>query len=204
MGRINMKPRITYQVVGAEDVLGRVRALGPKAVERLRQRAAELADDAQARFRAELGGAYHSQWATGELARSVKAHVEPLGSEGVSVSFSFGDPKALQFVTALGGGVWKSFPREPFWIYRRPGTKALAIPLPGAKARRFIQEGSTGRMAGSKKGSYIRTPGPVYLGKKTGGFEKDVIAEVGTKEGQRFVEEMHSAVKSAIVDITIQ
>jgi hypothetical protein len=133
-------------------------------------------------MRAEMAIAYTSRNATGRIARSIGYRTEISGN-GVVVSFTVGGFRELQFITSLGGGYFQNYPVGPYVIQPRPGRKNLRIQY--------------------RNGEVIY-PLQVLWGSETGGFERDVLAEVGQSEGQQFTEDIMAEFNKAIAELSME
>lgn len=186
------------RIHGAKEVLTKTGKIRPAALKRMREVTQARADDTVARYRQAMGKEYTSQWATGALARSVKADVKN-EEDGVSVSIKIANLRELQYVTGiLPDSYFKSFPIGEFWIAPK-NVKLLSIRLPG-HVRKFIQNPVTGRMEGSKAGRFLSKG--VMWGTKGGASNEDVIAQVTAAEAQSFAEDLQAAVASGISEAT--
>lgn len=188
----------TVQISGTKEAItaaGNIRRAPQRA---LRAAAVARSDQTVARFRQELLGEYHSPWATGQIARSVRAKVNNTNT-GVSVTFTAnsGARDHIQYITAVVGGGFDKFPVRPFTI-KPIHYKYLYIRFPG-RARAFIQNKDTGKIEGSRSGR-IRAK-KVLWGSKSGGFHRDVITEVAQSEGQIFVQDVIEAFKASLASI---
>jgi hypothetical protein len=186
------------RIDGVENAQGALKALTPRVLANIEKKARARANKTADRFNTELTSEYHSQWATHRIAH-VKAIVKQAGG-GVDIEFKIPNVRELQYITGvLDDSYFTDFPVEPFEITPVNG-KWLRIPFPHSGARAFTR-GEGGRFTGSKKGDAIYKRS-VLWGNKTGGFRRDVIAEVAAEEGENFVADMEEAVRGAIVEVT--
>lgn len=191
-------PVLSIRIEGTRNAEGRVDAFPREVLQRLRSRASRRAEKTISRFKQEMAQEYTSAWATGRLAAGIKKKVSIVNG-GVDIQFTIPSFRELRYVTALGGGHFSRFPVAPFEITPVAPGKALVIPFPSGRARRFIR-GERGRFAGSRGGAIVVKK--VLWGKRTGGFSRDVLSEVAQEEGALFVEDMQKAVQDAVIKIT--
>jgi hypothetical protein len=165
----------------------------------MREAATKRTTETVARFQAEMNAEYLSAWATGQIARSIKAKVRN-EKDGISVSFSAlsGARNHLQYITAAMSGGFDDFPVEPYTL-KPAHARLLAIRFPG-RTRRFIRNKETGRMGGARAGAILKKQ--VEWGSATGGFDRDVIVEVSQSEGASFVADVTAAVAASITKAT--
>lgn len=189
---------LSTRITGADVGIRKTQAFSPAAIKAIQEAAQARAQITVQRFKREMDAEWGSAWATGLLAAGVTFKTS-INTDGVDVKFYIPNRQELKFVTALFGGHFKSFPVGPFVIKPVNG-KSLSIPLVG-RARQFIR-GEKGQFAGSRAGSED-FPGRIAVkavlwGRKTGGFARDVIAEVAEQEGAIFVEDVRNAVADVI------
>lgn len=188
---------VTIRFEGVKDAEGKVAQFSPRALKALQKAAQDRATIAEGHFKGELVAAYHSAWARGTIAAGLRVQAKIVGN-GVDIRFLVPQARELFFMTALGGGHFRTFPVQPFII--RPSTKkALSIPLGNSLARQFIR-GEGGRFRGSKGGGLngriaVRS---VLWGRRTGGFARDVLSEVAQAEGAAFIQDMQKAVAGVV------
>ncbi len=203
MGRSNMPnfagPAVLgFRIDGVENAQGALKKLTPKALDNIQRKAESRAKQTEVKFNRELTSEYHSQWATHRIAK-VKAIVKQANG-GVDIEFSIPDYRELQYITGvLEDSYFTDFPVRPFVITPVQG-KWLRIPFPNSRARAFTR-GEAGQFSGSKKADAIYRRAVIW-GNKTGGFRRDVIADVAAEEGESFVADMEEAVRGAIVEVT--
>jgi hypothetical protein len=186
------------RIDGVENAQGALKKLTPRILSNIEKKAQSRADKTVAKFNRELTSEYHSQWATHRIAK-VKAIVKQANG-GVDIEFHIPDHRELQYITGvLEDSYFTEFPVDPFVIVPTNG-KWLRIPFPNSRARAFTR-GEGGRLTGSKKADAIYRRAVVW-GNKTGGFRRDVIADVVAEEGESFVADMEEAVRGAIVEVT--
>jgi len=185
-----------YGIPGTLTKLGNIRREPQRA---MRAAAVDRGAISVARFQTELTAEYQSEWATGQIARSMRAKVKN-ERDGVSIQFTArsGARDHLQYITAAVPGGFNKFPVVPFEIVP-VASKLLHIRFPG-HVRRFIQDPTTGRLSGAKGGRILAKK--VWWGHKSGGFHRDVIVEVAQSEGQSFVADMMAAVAESIAKAT--
>jgi hypothetical protein len=191
-------PVLGIRIDGVENAQGALKRLTPKILANIQKKAEARADQTVQRFNRELTSEYHSQWATHRIAK-VKAIVKQVGG-GVDIEFMIPNVRELQYITGImEDSYFTDFPVEPFVITPVNG-KWLRIPFPNSRARAFTR-GEAGQFRGSKKADAIYRRAVVW-GSKTGGFRRDVIADVAAEEGESFVADMEEAVRGAIVEVT--
>lgn len=199
MGHSNMTSFGTrIQITGAAEAMTKAGNIRPAALANLRKAALGRSKQSEIRFRSEMGAAYTSPYAHNQVGRSIKAKVRN-EKAGVSVQFTArgGDRDHIRYITGmLSDSEWKDFPRGPFIIKPQSYKGMLRIRLPG-QVRLFIQNQTTGRMEGSENPSAIFKK-KVMWGSKSGGFSRDVMAEVTQSEGQSFASDVYAAVAEAI------
>lgn len=188
---------LSLRIQGTQTAKGKARKISDRSLQAIQSKAKVRAEQTVRRFQTEMAREYTSQWATGQLARGI-TYKTAISDNGVDVQFYIQERRELRFVTALLGGHFRQFPVGPFLITPTEG-KALVIRLPPGRARRFIR-GRGGQFQGSKEGPIVVRQ--TLWGKKTGGFSRDVIAEVAAEEGVLFVRDMEEAVKNVIVQVT--
>lgn len=125
---------------------------------------------------------YTSRSATGRLGRSIGYRTQ-LTSNGISVSFVIANFRELSFVTSLAGGYFQSYPVGPYIIEPNPPKKHLRIQF--------------------RSGEVIY-PLRVLWGSESGGFERDVLSEVGQSEGEAFVQDIMAEFQQAIGELTLE
>jgi len=188
------------RVSGTKETItaaGNIRRVPQRA---LREAALARAADTESRLKSEMDSEYRSAWATGEISRSVRLKVKNT-SDGISAQLlaSDGARGHLAYITALAPGGFNTFPVAPFHMVPK-NYKYLTIRMPG-HARNFIRNPDTGKLAGAKS-SKIRAKS-VMWGSKSGGFHRDVIAEVIQSEGELFVRDVTTAFAASMQSITM-
>lgn len=203
MGHSNMRNIGTrIHITGAKEAMTKAGNIRPAALANLRKATLARGKLGEARFQSEMGAAYNSPYAHNQVGKSIRAKVKN-EKDGVSVQFTAlgGDRDHIRYITGmLPDSEWKEFPRGPFPIIATE-KKALRIRYPG-HVRTFIQSPITGQMEGSKYPSVFFVGKSVMWGSKTGGFSRDVLAEVSQSEGQSFASDMYAAVAEAISQST--
>jgi hypothetical protein len=173
-------PVIGVRITGATDAAGRVHKFRITTLQRLREAAQARAREARDHIRGEMAAEYTSREASGRLARSVVYRTQ-LIDNGVSVSLLIGGYRELSYVTALGGGYFTLFPVGPFVITPR--------------FKRML------RIQFSDGIVYTKA---VLWGSETGGFSRDVLADVASVEMADFQSDMLRVVDDAIVELTVE
>jgi len=196
-------PFISFRVTGVPQAQAQTKRFAQVSVQELQEATKDRARQTVFRFKEEMGAAYRSQWATGELAKGItfKSRATP---DGMEVNFFIAERRELRFVTAMMGGHFRHFPVAPFVIVPK-FKKFLLLRFPSGFSRRFIR-GSKGQFAGSQPSGGGEdgegVPGilvkRVIWGKKSGGFHRDVISEVAESEAQFFIGDVTAAVSAAI------
>lgn len=195
---------LNINITGVKDVMGRVHRFNAESISELRKAAQDRARQTKTEFKTEMDREYTSAWATGRVARGI-TYKTIQSKDGIQVQFFIPDHRELRYITSLLGGHFQRFPVGPFVIL--PTTrKALSIPFPNSLARQFIR-GPKGQFAGSRGGG---ENGPragilvrrVLWGRRTGGFSRDVLAEVGAREGDLFVADVTQSMQSSIKKMT--
>lgn len=195
-------PRVapSIRVTGAKESITKAGNIRPAALKSMRAAATERGKEAVARFQREMLAEYQSPWATGSIARSLKVVVKN-EADGVSVSFSAqsGARNHIDYITGiLPSSYFREFPVRPF-VIKPVYAKLLKIRQSG-QVRKFIQDPTTGRMQGATGGPILKAQ--VLWGSGSGGFQRDVIADVTQSEGASFVADMEAAVANAISETT--
>lgn len=196
---------VGIRIQGAKNAQGQVKRFSKKALVEIQKAAETRAQQSVARFKREMGAEYTSAWATGALAAGISQKTTISGN-GVDVKFFITNQRELAYVTALLGGHFQDFPVGPFEILPQTA-KLLFIRFPHPSARQFIRGrgglffGSKGTPEGEEPARGIRVS-KVLWGKRTGGFRRDVLSEVGQDEGALFVKDMQDAVAGAIATLT--
>ena len=133
-------------------------------------------------MRAEMAMAYTSREATGRVGRSIGYRTQ-LTENGVQVSFVIGAFRELEFITSLAGGHFQNYPVGPYIIAPNPPKKNLRIQF---------------------RSGEIHYPLRVVWGSETGGFERDVLAEVGQSEGESFMADVLEEFNQAIAELSME
>jgi hypothetical protein len=175
-------PFVEVRFHGQEKARKKVHQFRATTLEKLREAAQRRAKISRDRMRAEMAMAYSSRHATGRLGRSIGYRTE-LTENGVNVSFVIGAFRELSFVTALAGGHFQNYPVGPFIIEPNPPKKHLRIQF--------------------RSGEVIY-PLRVLWGSESGGFERDVLAEVGQSEGESFVSDILAEFDKAIAELSME
>ena len=192
------------RITGAPDSLRRVQKFNRESTGALHAAVEDRARQTQARFKQEMAREYTSKWATGRVGNSISFRTKRSGDD-IDVQFFVQDFRELRYITSLLGGHFQSFPVGPFVIQPK-SRKSLVIPFPNSMARQFIR-GPKGQFQGSRGGG---EDGPragilvkrVLWGRRTGGFSRDVLAEVGQQEGELFVADVTQSMQSSIKKMT--
>jgi hypothetical protein len=184
---------VSVRVEGATRVRGKLIKFNRTALENIREKARDRARETRLRFTTEMLREYTSQDATGILARSVSFKTFNR-NDGIDVKFYIANRRELEYVTASLGGYFSRFPVRPF-IIRPVNGKALVIHSEMIGAMSRGRTPSLGRVPVAVR-KYVR------WGSRSGGFQRDVITEVGQEEGAAFVQDMQQAVGEAVLEMT--
>lgn len=175
-------PFVEVRFGGLRKATGKIHNFQATTLERLREATQRRAKQSRDRMRAEMAAAYTSRSATGRIGRSIGYRTQ-LTENGITVSFVIGAFRELQFITALAGGHFQNYPVGPYIIAPNPPKKNLRIQF--------------------RSGEVIY-PLAVLWGSESGGFERDVLSEVGQSEGESFMADVTAAFNQAIAELSME
>lgn len=172
-------PEISFRITGLDQVRAKGKRFRVVPLERVRAAAQVRARDIKARVKAAMRREYTSP-GSGRLANSLGYRTQLL-DDGVDIQFHIGGFRELEYVTALGGGYFTTFPVDPF----------VMVPSSSKFLRIQFADG------------IVFTKYALW-GSQTGGFSRDVLTEEFESELEAFQSEMIAVVENAIVELTVE